>query len=687
MSVIQLESPEEVTARLEAEEAATSDEQPSLAHSNLAAHVRTKFQQFRNHRSSESLNDRFLFAMRTYKGQYGSKKLNEIRSFGGSEVFARLTSIKCRGATALLRDIFLGTQKSWEVSPTPVPELPQDIQSQVDELVVMEAMEMQQRGIPVDPETVEARRQQLFDAAFKAAFKQAEQHASRAEKKLHDILIEGGFTTAFIDFLTDLPIFPYACIKGPVVQNSVEVKWVDGTPQTAEVPKMHWYRVSPFDLFFSPGVGFIDEAEVIERIRYTRPELQSLLGVPGFNDEQIHAALDLYQSGHHENLDPTDAERADMEKREDPARNQQGIIDGLEFHGTAPGQLLLDFGLDESEVPDAALNYSVSVWVVGEFVIKAQINPNPRKRHPYYISSFEKVPGSLYGSGLPDIIGDVQEVANACLRSLVNNLSIASGPQVVVNEDRLSPTCDDKLYPWKRWRVMNDPLAVSSSEKPVDFFQPSSNANELLSVYGAMQNIADETSGIPRYLTGSEKVGGAASTASGLSMLMGNASKVLQSVAASIDRDVMEPLLQDLYLMLMLTDTTGLLAGDEKIVVRGVNIAMAKDAERMRRLEFLQMTMNPVDMQIIGETGRAEILRELSEDLGMDGSTIVPSSEELEARMAQQQAMMQQAAGGGPGQPGQPPGPAGPGGAHPARALDNAQRTRSPEAMSRQGGG
>jgi len=71
----------------------------------------------------------------------------------------------------------------------------------------------------------------------------------------------------------------------------------------------------------------------------------------------------------------------------------------------------------------------------------------------------------------------------------------------------------------------------------------------------------------------------------------------------------------------------------------------------------------------------------------MDGSTIVPSSEELEARMAQQQAMMQQAAGGGPGQPGQPPGPAGPGGAHPARALDNAQRTRSPEAMSRQGGG
>ena len=687
MAVIQLESPEQVTARLNEEEAALAP-QATLAESNLAAHVRLKFQQFRNHRSSENLNDRYLSALRTYKGQYSSQKLREIRSFGGSEVFARLTSIKCRGATALLRDIFLGTQKSWEISPTPVPELPTDIQSQVDELVVMEAMQMQQAGQVVPPEVLEARRSQLFEAAFKAAYKQAEKHAGMAEKKLHDILIEGGFTTAFIDFLTDLPIFPFACIKGPVVQNTIEVKWVEGQPQSVEVPKMHWYRISPFDLFFSPGVSGIEEAEVIERIRYTRPELQQLLGVPGFNDEQIHAALDTYQSGHHENLDPTDAERADMEKREDPARNQQGIIDGLEFHGTAPGQLLLDFGLPEEEIPDAALNYSVAVWVVGEYVIKAQINPNPRKRHPYYISSFEKVPGSLYGNAVPDTIGDVQEVANACLRSLVNNMSISSGPQVVVNEDRLSPTCDDKLYPWKRWRITNDPLATSTSEKPVDFFQPPSNAQELLSVYAAMQNIADETSGIPRYLTGSEKVGGAASTASGLSMLMGNASKVLQSVAASIDRDVLEPLLQDLYLMVMLTDETRLLQGDEKIVVRGVNIAMAKDAERMRRLEFLQLTANPIDMQIIGETGRAEVLRSISEDLGMDGSTIVPSPEELEQRMAQQaQAAAAMQGQGAPGTEGQPPGPAGPGGAHPARALDNAQRTRSPDAVARQAGG
>lgn len=683
--ILQLETPDQVTERLD-RESVVPETDPRQVEDSLAAHVRKKFQQFRNFRSSEKFNDRYLFALRTYKGQYDSTKLSEIRSFGGSEVFSRLTSIKCRGATALLRDIFLGTTKAWEVFPTPVPELPTDIVSQVDELVVMEAMNLQQQGMQVPPDALEARRSQLYDAAFKAAYRQAKDHAARAEKKLADILVEGKFEQALIDFLTDLPIFPYACIKGPVVQNTIEVKWIDGMPQTTEVPRMFWYRVSPFDIYFSAGVNDIDEAEIIERLRYTRPELQSLIGVKGFNDENIRAALKDYETGRHENLDPTDAERADLEHREDPAQNTQGVIDGLELHGYAPGQLLLDYGLSPEEITEPEKDYSVSVWLVGKYVIKAQINPNPRKRHPYYISSFEKVPGSLTGHGLPEIIGDVQEVANACLRSLVNNLSIASGPQVVVNEDRLSPTCDTSLYPWKRWRVVADPMATSTSEKPVDFFQPQSNSQELLGVYAAMQNISDETSGIPRYMTGSEKVSGAASTASGLSMLMGNASKVLQSVAASIDRDIMEPLLQDLYLMVMLTDQTGMLQGDEKIVVKGVNIALAKDAERMRRLEFLQMTANPIDMGIVGPEGRAQILRELSHDLGMDGAKIVPTDEELMQRMAMNQAMAQQS-DGGQGQRGQPQGPSGPGGAAPQRALDNNSRTRTPTAVARQAGG
>src|ERR1039458_10586014 len=89
-------------------------------------------------------------------------------------------------------------------------------------------------------------------------------------------------------------------------------------------------------------------------------------------------------------------------------------------------------------------------------VIKCQLSPSPRQRPPYYIPSFEKVPGTPIGNGLTDMLDDLQIVSNATLRGLFNNLSISSGPQVVVNDDRLSPDeTGEDLYPWKRWHTRN----------------------------------------------------------------------------------------------------------------------------------------------------------------------------------------------------------------------------------------
>jgi hypothetical protein len=111
--------------------------------------------------------------------------------------------------------------------------------------------------------------------------------------------------------------------------------------------------------------------------------------------------------------------------------------------------------------------------------------------------------------------------------------------------------------------------------------------------------MADELSAIPKYLSGRGASGGAGRTASGLAMLMGNASKILQTVAANIDRDVMDPR-SPLFDMIMLTDTSGLLTGEEQVRVMGVSVAVQKETQRARQLEFLQATANPIDAQIMG---------------------------------------------------------------------------------------
>lgn len=640
-------------AEFEAEKArrdSMTDEQRSKE--DLGRMVVEYFEVAKRNRTKHDLNNRLLHCLRAYNGQYDPDVLQKIRQFGGSEVYARLTTAKCRGATSMLRDVFLSADRVWGLAPTPVPSLPDDISQSITELVASETANATMLGAPPSEEQLSGRLKQLLDAAISATQKKAKEEAKRAENYIDDILVEGGFYTALGEFLIDLPIFPIAIIKGPVVVNFTELDWVDGRAQIVSKPKMTWRRVSPFDLYPSPSASSVDDSWVIERIKISRSDLNMLVGLPGYEEEAINNVLDEYAQGLHVWMDDIDSQRAESEHKEDPSMNDGEMLDSLEFNGPVQGQKLLDFGFKSEQIPDPLRDYYVTLWQIGRHVIKIQINPNPKKRNPYYVSSFDPVPGSIYGNSLVDLITDIQNVANASLRSLVNNMAIASGPQVTINEERLSPTTNaDSLFPWKRWRFTSDPMGLDTS-RPIDFFQPQSNAQELLTVYNQMMNMADEISAIPRYITGSDKVGGAASTASGLAMLMNNASKVLQNVAASIDRDIMSPLVNDLYMMIMLTDQQGILRGDEQVVVKGVTKAMQKETDRMRRLEFLQATANPVDMQIVGLPGRAAVLRALADDLALPGEDVVPPAEAMQAMQEQamqanaMQTMAAQAQGG-----------------------------------------
>ena len=638
----------------------SEDQQISM----LTAHIRARLTDMRNFRNTEGIGERLIESLRTYKGKYEASKLQEITRFGGSQVYARVTATKCRGATALLRDVFLGPERPWDIDPTPDPVTPEDIDQNIQQLVSIETATLQQAGQPIDTQMVSDRVAQLREAAKMAAKKQAELEADKSADKLDDVLHEGDFYQAFAEFLIDLPIFPFACIKGPVVRRVNQLKWVNGQAQIQATPRMFWNRVSPFDLYFSPGASGPHEAEFVERIRLTRAELLAVKGLPGYNDKAINEVLTRFSdSGFREWWDITDAERAHLEDRERWPRTQSGLIDTAEYHGSVQGSTLLDWGMSVVDVADPLQEYQVTAWLIDRFVIKVQINPNPRQRHPYYLTSFEKVPGALIGYGLPDLLDDIQQVSNATIRSLVNNLSISSGPQVVINDEVIPTGETDDMYPWKRWHVKFDPMLAGTS-KPVDFFQPQSNANELLGIYEKFSQMADDVSAIPRYMTGNEKVGGAGRTASGLAMLMGNAAKTLQNVAATIDRDIMEPLLTDLYDMIMLT-MPGVFRGDEQIVVKGVNFAVKREQDRMRQLEFLQLTGNPIDMQIVGPMGRANILRSVASNLGLDHEQVVPTDEQINAAMnpPQQQPAVPGAPGAAPEanqQPGPEPQRAGP---------------------------
>jgi hypothetical protein len=626
------------------DKAAANQPAPDQDPAQLASYIKGRFEIFRNHRNTAAgWSERLLQSLRTFNGQYDQTRLQEIRKFGGSEIYARLIAQKCRAASSLLRDIYLSQDRPWAVRPPSSPDVPPEIMQSINTLIQQEGQQVAQTlGRPPSGGDMEQRRTTLIESAEDAAKKKAEQQARDSEDKIEDMLRAGGFYHALAEFLVDLPVFTFAVIKGPVVKVVPTVTWPPGggQPSVKMKPTLTWNRVSPFDLWFTPGVADIENAEVIEKLRITRGELNDLLDLPGYNQDEIRAVLDEYgRGGLYDAWDTTDAERAVLESRENPAWNRSAMITMMEYNGNVQGRILQDYGL---AVPDELRDYSVQVWCIGTHVIKAHLSPSPRQRHPYFITSFEKVPGTPVGNSLVDLLSDMQEAANATLRSLINNLSISSGPQVVVNDDRITPDeANADLYPWKRWHVRNDPVG-NNAQPPISFFMPTSNSDSLIKVYQSFVEIADDVSAIPKYVGGSGSSGGAGRTASGLAMLMGNASKILQSVSANIDRDVIEPALLQLSDLILLTDTTGILTGEESISVLGVNVAIQRETIRQRQIEFLQATMNPTDQKIVGIKGRGAVLRAVSQTIGLNGEEVVPSDDQLEQmQKAEQQQQAQ----------------------------------------------
>lgn len=582
---------------------------------NLASHVRKKFDTAKRARTTAGVDDKLITAMRAYNGEYSPTKKAEISQFGGSDVYARITATKCRAATALLRDIYLSAERPWSIEPTPDPKLPGSVQQDIATLVGSEALNMIMAGEQPDRTAIKQRKDALTLAAQMEERKKAALQATAAERKMDDLLVEGRFWAAFSEFLSDLPVYQLAIIKGPIVRNTETLEWTEsGEPRMISKPRFFWERVSPFDLWFTPGAQGLERTETFERQRFAAADLYDLIGLPGYREEAIRAVIQQYQdNGLREWGLMFEEERRKLENRGPTDSTDDSMIDCIEYQGFVTGKYLKDYGV--TGVKDEEKPYFVTCWLIDKHVIKVMLNPNLRKRANYFITSFDKQPGTIYGAGVSDLMHDVQDVMNATLRALVNNMSIASGPQVFYNEDLLNPNQNDSLYPWKRWRYSSDP--ANPQANPVGFFQPASNANELLSVYGSFNVLADEVSAIPRYMTGDNRVGGAGRTASGLAMLMSNANKALQNVAENIDRDVFHPLLQSLYDLVMLTDSTGLMRGDELIKVNGVRNVLKQEQDRVRQLEFLQLTANQIDAPIIGPK-RAEILQQVANRIGLE---------------------------------------------------------------------
>ncbi len=615
----------------------------------LAGYIQSAFSAAQQHRDTTGVTQRLINSKRLKAGEYDDTKLAQIEQTGGSNMFFNITESKCESFEAWMADVFSGSgERPWDLTPTPIPELDGDEARNVEQLTVQRFQQMQAAGQPITPEEVQQFACDLYDEVLRVKTEDAQERASRMAQKIEDQTVEGGFEDALSDFFTDLGDYPSAILKGPVFTKTKRLNWRNGAVAVEEEVVPHWTTVNPVNFFPGPNARSVHEAYLCEVIDYDRGDLANMRGQEGWNTQAIEQALGLHAAGVSNSLDnlPGESAMAALEDRNMSINSgrPEASIRALEFWGNVQGSMLKQWGMPG--IDDDFRFYAVTCTMINNIVVRAVMNPDPLGKRPYYVTSFIKNKNSLWGlKSIPEKMEDCQEGVNGCQRNLMDNLAFCSGPQVAADLDATPaayvPTLNQQ-YPRKVWAYHGTKTHVN---KPVDFFQPQSNASELIDVSDYYEKKSDDRTLIPRYVVGDQDLSGAGATASGLSMLMGASSRGIKRVIKNVDKDILRPVIYCMYVYNMLHLDDDSLKGDAQVVPRGALAMLVREQTQLRRQEFLSMTNNPTDLQIIGIERRANLLREIAKGLDLPEDKVVPSEDELRARM------------GAPTQPGDEPAP------------------------------
>ena len=302
---------------------------------SLASYVRDCWQAAKE--AKVEVENRMIQSLRQKRGEYSPSKLKAIQENGGSEIFMMLTDEKCSAAIAWITDIlFPADDKPWGTKPTSVPDLAPEQMAQINQRLAQETqMQMKQElimqiqgGVITSEQqaqqwlqqTMQARSGQIAEELRHEMVQEAKKARTKVETKLQDLVEEAGWDDAVKEILDDIVTFPAGVLKGPVLRRRKRLRWkeqqqqqqisqqsemgmqqqqggypsLDGPPvEVKDEIALEFNRVSPFDIYPLPNARKPNDG-IIERHSLTRGDLQSMIGVEGYDDEAIQLVLTEY---------------------------------------------------------------------------------------------------------------------------------------------------------------------------------------------------------------------------------------------------------------------------------------------------------------------------------------------------------------------------------------------------------
>jgi hypothetical protein len=627
----------------------------------LGPRLQSLFREYKDARKDNE--DEWLSSFRQFLGQYDPDTLAKLTG-SRSKIFVGLTRTKVMAAFSRMVDLlFQPGQNFFGIEPTPIPELDPLEMAEITKNATAEVMAVSGAVAPTQVmDIINERKDELTDEVREEVKRRARLASEEMSLLIGDQLQEASAEQKIKEAIMESVIFGTGCIKGGTIRIDRQKRWkrslVNGVQTHAlmviERVKPDIESVSIFDIYPDPyATSNTDLHGLFRRHVLTRRQFRDLKDLDGFDGDAIIEILTDSPRGNYVEEDHERIRREAAHIRLQSGPNNRFEV--LEYWGSINGTDLVDAGVELPKDSEEDDEYDANVWICSGRVVRATLNPIPDGRIPYNCFPYERNPHQFWGTGVPRMMRDSQQTMNAATRIFIDNAAIASGPLVEVNTDFLEAGEDPRdIHPWRVFlRSGGDPTAPA-----VRFNQPIANTGGIINIIELFRKFADETTSLPSYTHGDQGQS-MNKTATGMSILMGNANVSLKSTLKNVDDFLIIPLIQALYHWNMEWSDNEKAKGDLKIVARGSTSLIQREVRSQRLLQFLSLISNPMDVAIVK---RKELLTEIAKSMDINPDEVLKSDKELEieAQAVQQQML---AAGG--------PGGGGPGGPAPMEGIDD----------------
>ena len=599
---------------------------------------------YRSYQSARSDKDReWEKSIRQYEGKWDVDDLEKIQralSIRGEltdPVTVNITRPKTNVAIARMKDIQFptGGDFNFYIKPAPLTlEIKQALQQdQPDPAMQLQAAEA---GIPSDQIPAP---QEIAQGIVTTNSTQA----PKMEMALRNRMIYAEYGRKARLAIEDLCIKGTAVIKGPTIQNRKQRKYSSTTTgvgntiqqlETTFIAEPSVERVDPLLFFPDPSARQPHEIEdAFELHPMSIKDLVELTKNPAFITDNIKKVL---ENGPDGTDIPDVVQETSFGYGANKVNNRYWV---REYRGMLDKQVLFDSEvITEEDFDDPLQTYMGEVWFTDKKVIRMSLSHiDGEDNLPYGVTVWEKDPSSVLGHGVPYLLRNAQRVVNNAYLMLLDNASLTSGPQIVLNKEMIVPASQDEDYtiePMKVWFLTEYGSDVREAMQFVDIPAQMEGISQIIDT--SMQ-FADVESSTPMIAQGDVPVGN--NTTTGLAMVMSATNIIQKAASMNWDDNITKPLVHRFYHYEMQYGEDESIKGDFEIEVGGATERIEAEIKSQEIERMLGLASSNEEFMMAVDPGKA--FRALVDNTRT--GDLLRSPEEVESLKAEQAAAAEQA--------------------------------------------